>query len=508
VGLLFPTPGSGVRIDRVVRKTFAGSGNAESASDREEAVLEFVCCGRPLPGHQVRVVDAEERELPERREGRLQFKGPSATSGYFRNGDETRKLFRGDWLETGDLAYIAAGEVYITGRVKDIIFRAGRNIYPHELEEVIGNIPGIRKGCTAVFASAKDSDSSEKLVVLSESRKTDQEVLRELGQRVIDATVDLLGLPPDDVVIGLPGTVLKTSSGKIRRSACRQLYESGHIGRKKAAVWLQLLRMGLTSVRPMLRRFAGRLAALSYACYCWLLLAWCGVAVWCGLMILPAGAKSWQLAGRIVRLLCRATGINLATGGRENIPAGTQYVVVCNHMSYLDSLVLTGVLPEHCNFVAKAELGRNPFLRTALRKLGVFLVDRFHAEQGVADAAKIDEGVGRGLRPIYFAEGTLQRMPGLLPFQMGAFVLACRKQLPVVPVLIQGTRNILRGGSWFPRRGRIQVTILPSCRPAGTEWQDAIDLRDRVRGEILQRLGEPDLAGEFTSLLQTEVKPP
>jgi 1-acyl-sn-glycerol-3-phosphate acyltransferase len=158
--------------------------------------------------------------------------------------------------------------------------------------------------------------------------------------------------------------------------------------------------------------------------------------------------------------------------------------------------------------VAKAELGRNPFLRTALRKLGVFLVDRFHAEQGVADAAKIDEGVGRGLRPIYFAEGTLQRMPGLLPFQMGAFVLACRKQLLVVPVLIQGTRNILRGGSWFPRRGRIQVTILPSCHPAGTEWQDAIDLRDRVRGEILQRLGEPDLAGEFTSLLQTEVKPP
>jgi 1-acyl-sn-glycerol-3-phosphate acyltransferase len=135
-------------------------------------------------------------------------------------------------------------------------------------------------------------------------------------------------------------------------------------------------------------------------------------------------------------------------------------------------------------------------------------VDRFDAVQGVADSKKIDEGVGRGLRPLFFAEGTLQRMPGLLPFQMGAFVLACRNQLPMVPVIIQGTRNILRGGSWFPRRGRIRVTILSPCPPSGTDWQAAIELRDRVRREILQHLGEPDLAGEYTSLLQMGMKSP
>lgn len=505
VGLLFPEPGSGMRIDRVSRERFA-AGHAGPARE-EEASLEFVACGRPLPGHQVRVVDDQDRELPERREGRLQFKGPSATSGYFRNPEQTRKLFHGEWLDTGDLAYFAEGEVYLTGRSKDIIIRGGRNIYPHELEEIVGNIDGIRKGCTAVFGSVREKGETERLVVLTESRESDAAKLAGLRQQIVDATVDLLDMPPDDVVIGLPGTVLKTSSGKIRRAACRQLYESGHLGRKKAAVWLQLLRMGAASVRPMLRRLAGRASSLLYAGYCWLVFTLGGLAAWLGLMLLPSGEKSWRLAGRMVRLMLRAAAIPLAVRGLDNIPQKSRYLVVSNHMSYLDSFVLAGILPEPCSFVAKAELGRNPLLRPALGKLDVFLVDRFDAAQGVADSRRIDEGVDRGLRPIFFAEGTLQRMPGLLPFQMGAFVLACRKELPLVPVVIRGTRDILRGGSWFPRRGRIEVTVLPPIRPAGSDWADAILLRDAVRRAILARLPEPDLAGEFTSLLQTGLKP-
>jgi 1-acyl-sn-glycerol-3-phosphate acyltransferase len=115
----------------------------------------------------------------------------------------------------------------------------------------------------------------------------------------------------------------------------------------------------------------------------------------------------------------------------------------------------------------------------------------------------------RGANPLFFAEGTLQRMPGLLPFQMGAFVLAGRRHLPVVPITIRGTRNILRGGSWFPRRGRVDITISETCRPTGDDWQAAIDLRGRVRTEILRHLGEPDLAGEYTSLTQMDIgRPP
>ncbi|MGD9974078.1 MAG: AMP-binding protein [Desulfatirhabdiaceae bacterium] len=508
VGLIFPTPGTGVRIDRVLRETFVSSGKAVPARNPKEPALEFPCCGRPLPGHQVRIVDSRERELPEREEGRLQFTGPSSTSGYFRNADETRKLFHGDWLETGDLGYISEGDVYITGRVKDIIFRGGRNIYPHELEEIIGNIPGIRKGCTAVFASVNAGSAIERLVVLTESRQTTPEALRGLRQQIADATIDLLGMAPDDVVIAPPGAVLKTSSGKIRRSACRQLYESGNIGQKKTAVRMQLMRMGLRSVGPLLQRLGRRMTTVLYAGYAWLVMALAAVVSWCALMVVPGDARRWRLGGQAVRTICRLTGIHLKTVGMTHMPVGQPYLVVSNHMSYLDSIILAGVLPERCNFVAKAELARNPFLRAVFTRLEVFLVNRFDAVQGIADTTKIDAGVRRGLHPIFFSEGTLQRMPGLLPFQMGAFVLASREQLPVVPVIIQGTRNILRGGSWFPRRGRIQVTIRPPLRPTGTDWQSAVELRDRVRREILQHLGEPDLAGEYASLLQTGLKPP
>ena len=96
--------------------------------------MEVVGCGQPVPDHEVRVVDDAGRALGERREGRLEFRGPSATSGYFQNEAKTRELFHGDWLDTGDRGYLAGGRVFITGRVKDIVIRAGQHIYPHEVE--------------------------------------------------------------------------------------------------------------------------------------------------------------------------------------------------------------------------------------------------------------------------------------------------------------------------------------------------------------------------------------
>ena len=117
------------------RDTFMQTGSANSAKDEDEHALRFVSSGPPLAGHQIRTVDHAGHELPERLEGRLEFRGPSSTSGYYRDAEKTRSLFDGDWLDTGDLAYIANGELYVTGRIKDIFIRAGRNIYPHELKK-------------------------------------------------------------------------------------------------------------------------------------------------------------------------------------------------------------------------------------------------------------------------------------------------------------------------------------------------------------------------------------
>ena len=505
VGLVFPPPGRGPVIDRVRRGPLVSDGRALPASDQDATALRFVGCGFPLPGHQVRVVDESDRELPERRQGRLQFKGPSATSGYFRNPDQTRALFHGPWLDTGDLAYIAGGEVFLTGRIKEIIIRGGRNIYPHELEGAINDIEGIRRGCTAVFGATDPDSGTERLVVLAESRKRDAGTLETLRQQINEVTVDLLGTPPDDVVIAPPGTVLKTSSGKIRRTACRALYEEGRLTGPQRAVWLQLVRLFLAGLAPRGRRLLRRTGEYLYAAWSWLLLAMISLVIWPAVVLLPVQRWRWPLVRGALRLLALLTGTRITVRGRANLE--TPSILVANHASYLDSLVLAAALPVHPAFVAKAELAGKPVSRLFLSRLGVIFVERFDFEKGVEDARRISRLVREGRQVLFFAEGTLQRMPGLLPFQMGAFVVAAREKTAVIPITIRGTRNKLRADSWFPRRGAVQVNIGRPVRPDGDDWAAALRLRDRVRKAILRRLGEPDLATTYTSLAQMEIGP-
>ncbi|MDH3580736.1 MAG: AMP-binding protein, partial [Hyphomicrobiales bacterium] len=170
VGLAFPPVGRAPIIDHVSRDALSRDGIAEKANPDDGTALEFAACGQPLPRHEVRIIDDTGHEVAERREGRLQFRGPSVTKGYFRDEAKTRALFDGDWVESGDRAYIASGDVFLTGRVKDIIIRAGRNIYPHELEEFVGNIEGVRKGCVAAFASPDPRTGTERLILLAETR--------------------------------------------------------------------------------------------------------------------------------------------------------------------------------------------------------------------------------------------------------------------------------------------------------------------------------------------------
>ncbi|HVW69255.1 MAG TPA: AMP-binding protein [Steroidobacteraceae bacterium] len=141
VDVALPPVGRGVWVDCVDGELQRTAGRAMPTSVGHSHVLRVASWGRPLPGYQVRIIDASGSELPERCEGALQFKGPSATAGYYRNPAATAGLRHGEWLDTGDLAYLAEGELYITGRVKDLIIRRGRHIYPEELENAIGEHP-------------------------------------------------------------------------------------------------------------------------------------------------------------------------------------------------------------------------------------------------------------------------------------------------------------------------------------------------------------------------------
>jgi acyl-CoA synthetase (AMP-forming)/AMP-acid ligase II len=173
VGLAFPPIGRTLVVDRVSRDQLSAHGRAEPALPEDARAIEIVACGQPLPGHEIRIVDEAGHELGERREGRLEFRGPSATKGYFNNEIKTRELLRDGWLDSGDRGYIAGGDVYITGRIKDIVIRAGRHLYPQEIEEAVAGIPGIHKGGVAVFGVTDRASGTERVVIIAETRETD-----------------------------------------------------------------------------------------------------------------------------------------------------------------------------------------------------------------------------------------------------------------------------------------------------------------------------------------------
>lgn len=493
VGLTLQPPGRGPRIDRVRRDAFMATGQAEPADADPDALL-FPSCGQPLSGHGLRIVDDQGRELPERREGRVEFCGPSATAGYYRNPEATARLFpHGDaWLDSGDRGYLAGGDLYLTGRVKDLIIRGGRNIYPYELEQAVGEIAGIRKGCVAVFASPDPATGSERLVVVAETRVTQPEELAALRQRIQDVSVDLLAAPAEDVALVAPHTVLKTSSGKIRRAALRALYERNAIDQGRRALWLQLTRIAWAGARARAQRLRRATVERLYAARAWAAYGLLAPGVWLGIMCLPTLHWRWLLARSGSRLLARLTGIPLQTQGLEHLPSGS-CILVANHASFLDAYVLMAAIPRCFRYVAKRELLDNPWLARPLRRMNTLFVERFDPQRSADEGRNVTEAARAGQSLGFFPEGTFDRRPGLLPFRMGAFLASAQAGAPVVPVTICGTRSILRAGSWLPRRGRLEVIVDPPILPDGADWAAAVRLRDAARAAILRRCNEPDL---------------
>jgi len=495
VGLAFPPMGRAPIIERVQRTTLARDGMAIPADANDAMALNFVGCGRPIPRHEIRIVDAADRELPERREGRLQFKGPSATAGYFRNEAKNRTLFNGEWLESGDRAYIAGGDVYITGRIKDMIIKAGRNIYPHEIEELVGEIEGVRKGCVAAVATADTRGGTEKLVLLVETRLTEASEREQLTRRISEACIAILDMPPDVIELVPPRTVPKTSSGKIRRAAARALYEAGLPALRERGVRLQLLLLAISGVGGHARRLLRRAKELAYAGYWWAVLVGLAMLIWPLVVILPR--RDWRHSAVHVAARCflRLTGSALRLDVTEQPPDGGA-VLVANHSSYLDGLVIAAAFPGVLTFVAKKELAQQWIAGPFLKGLGTLFVRRADVNAGVEDTETHLRAARAGELIVSFPEGTLTRMPGLLGFHLGPFLVAAETGLPVVPVTIKGTRSILRGGQWFPRHGNIMVHVGETVKPEGSDFSAAVRLRDKVRAIMLRACGEPDLAHE------------
>ena len=502
VGLAFPPLHRKPVIDRIKRDQFSHSGEAIPAEDSDKKALVFVACGHALDGHQIRIVNAEGEELPERRQGILQFRGPSVTSGYYRNPEATRTLFVGDWLDSGDLAYVADGDIFITGRIKDVIIRAGRNVYPPELEEVVGEIEGIRNGCVAAFGTKDHRLGTESLVILAETRETDEKIKQALKNQISSLSSDLIGLPPDEVILAPPHTVLKTSSGKVRRAACRELYEQNLLGRAPGSFWLQMTRTAVRSMLPMIQRLQQDFVNVLYAFYAWSLFVPLACVTWLCVMLLPGQKLRWRVARGLARFLVFATGTKIVVNGLENLPPENEIsVFVANHASYLDSFILAASIPRDFSFIAKSELRKSIFTGPVLKKVGTEFVERFDKQQGVTDAQDIAGAKKRTQSLLFFPEGTFTRVSGLQKFHMGAFITAATANMPVVPVAIRGTRASLRAGTWAPRRGRITITVGKAITPdaaiegeTNSHWSTAVKLKEAAHQHILSHCGEVDLS--------------
>ena len=231
----------------------------DALAGRLEAVddptgVEIVSVGRPLPDFALRVVDREHRELPERRIGRVLVRGPSLMEGYLGQRRATARAMRDGWLDTGDLGFVADGDLYLTGRAKDVLILRGRNHSPVEVEHAVDTVDGVRAGCAAAVSFMPENAERELLLVMVEARRSvpESEYL-QIAEKVSRAVLAATGLEPDSVDIVEPGALPRTSSGKIRRQEALQRWQAGGLTPPASVTPFRLVGAALRSAVAMAR---------------------------------------------------------------------------------------------------------------------------------------------------------------------------------------------------------------------------------------------------------------
>jgi acyl-CoA synthetase (AMP-forming)/AMP-acid ligase II len=216
-------------VDREMLETASMATRVSRTDHRRTSVL--MSTGRPIPGTQIRIVGDSGGALAEREIGEIEVKGESTMRGYWMSLDATRASVTADgWIRTGDLGYLCDGELYVCGRRKQIIKRAGRCYDAAEMAEIVGRTPGIRRGCVSVFGVPDPVSGSERVVVLAEV-KDNWSAFEPTVSAIIESTCGMFGLRPDQVLLLKSGSLPKTSSGKIQVGQCGMLFSAGVLSR-------------------------------------------------------------------------------------------------------------------------------------------------------------------------------------------------------------------------------------------------------------------------------------
>jgi fatty-acyl-CoA synthase len=502
------------RIDRVERETLTIKGCAVPSASPQTSSISFVSSGTALPDHQVRIVDNQGNEVADRTEGFLWFRGPSATTGYYHNVAATQKLLplgppasAGEfaWVDSGDRAYRADSEIYVTGRVKDIIIKGGRNLYPHEIEELTARVEGIRKGCIVAFGLKDEGSGTEKLIVVAEVRDRDSRKHAAISAAVIDEIARGLGLPPDRVELIPPGSIPKTSSGKLRREETKQLFLKGSLSAGRAPAWVQIVRLGTSGAMRSFARSIGsaarRALEMLYGLYFGVIFFLWIVPTCAMVRLIPDHRAAGRFTSSALRILFALVGLRVQVVGKEYMDTPGAKIYAANHTSYFDVLPLMLGLGVPYRFVAKMEVRHMPFIGTFLKQMGHLWFNRTDPNSRLRQAEQMEALLRQGESVFVFPEGTFTSDDGIRPFQLGAFKAAVAAGVPIVPVSLAGTRKFLREGTYIPRPTSVTITLSPPIYPhvatgsptttESASWHDLIRLRDKTREAIARHTGEP-----------------
>ncbi|MGF2951435.1 AMP-binding protein [Mycobacterium sp. THU-M116] len=477
----------GPRVDNVDADRLAVDRRAVPAGPGSR-IRSLVSVGTPIGDQQVRVVDATgqgHEPIAERNEGRVLIRGKSVMAGYFGRPEATAAVRMGDWLDTGDLGYLADGELFITGRVKDLIIKAGRNYHPQDIEQAVGDLPGVRKGCVIAFGEEMP-EHGEGIVVVAETA-AEAGCHDELKALIRAAVVETTGTSADDVMLVRRGSVLKTSSGKLRRQETRQAYRDRTLGKSTAGRWRSattIARLGWYRARTVADRCRQSVVGAYIAGMTMLVvLIFAGSALW-----VRGRAGTWRFARRTLRLWFAATGMSFRRTGVP-LPDG-QALYVSNHPTDMDPLLLVGALDRPVSMTGKARLFTGLFGVLAER-LGVIALDPGSVESSLASYERMQALLREDVSIHIFPEGERRDTPGIYPFRLGAFKLAASTGIPIVPLALKGPREVMRGRPY--RSAALEVEVLPAVRLA-CDPSDLAALaqgRTEIRRMIADATGEP-----------------
>ncbi|MGE0488477.1 MAG: AMP-binding protein [Vulcanimicrobiota bacterium] len=423
----------------------------------------LVSCGPAGPGVELKL-----------QEGRILVQGSSVTQGY--QGRPPRQ----GWFDTGDLGYLHEGELYPAGRASDVIERAGRTLFPQDVECLLDQLSGLRPGCSVALALEGDQ-----LAVVAEARPGQAE--EALRAEIVQALMDGLGVPPDRLELVPPRSVPRTPSGKVRRGETRQRLLDGSLGR--ADPWLvQLSRVLLAGSGFWLRRGLARGGTRLRSIRMLANLGLCTLPILATLALRPASTSSvLARAGRLFFGLC---GLKLKEEGDP--PARGPLMVVANHASLLDPLVMLSLWtgPPLCCVIARS-VARNPLVKYFLSRTRHIVVRRGGDGATLAVEA-MQQALDEGLCVLVFPEGGVEAAPGVRTFATGAFRAAAAAAAPVLPVALLGTRQALAPGSLALIPGTvITASYGPLLHPHASGWEGAVELTRQARDWIAATTGEP-----------------